>query len=145
MRVCVCGGGSPEAFRESAWDQAGHHPVSLPHFHPLGAWRASYNQRPRALSLGLLQGVVEGRVEGRGSVEEGREPGGEPGRWGGLAPLPALKEKESEVAQSCPTLCDPVNCSLPGSSIHGIFQTTILDWVAISFFLTQGSNLGLPH
>ena len=66
--------GSPEAFRESAWDQAGHHPVSLPHFHPLGAWRASYNQRPRALSLGLLQGVVVvGRVEGRGSVEEGRE------------------------------------------------------------------------
>ena len=35
--------------------------------------------------------------------------------------------------QSCPTLCDPVNCSLPGSSVHGIFQARILEWVAISF------------
>ena len=58
---------------------------------------------------------------------------------------------ESEVAQSCPTLCDsdPVNCSLPGSSIHGIFQARVLQWVAISFsrriFPTQGLNLGLPH
>ena len=40
---------------------------------------------------------------------------------------------ESEVAQSCLTLCDPMDCSLPGSSIHGIFQTRILEWVAISF------------
>ena len=42
-------------------------------------------------------------------------------------------ESESEVAQSCPTLCDPVNCNLPGSSIHGILQARILEWVAISF------------
>ena len=42
-------------------------------------------------------------------------------------------ESESEVAQSCLTLCDPMDCSLPGSSIHGIFQTRILKWVAISF------------
>ena len=33
----------------------------------------------------------------------------------------------------CPTLCDPMDCSLPGSSIHGIFQAQILEWVAISF------------
>ena len=39
----------------------------------------------------------------------------------------------SEVAQSCPTLCDPMDCSLPGSSVHGIFQARILEWVAISF------------
>ena len=38
-----------------------------------------------------------------------------------------------EVAQSCPTLCDPMDCSLPGSSIHGIFQARVLEWVAISF------------
>ena len=38
-----------------------------------------------------------------------------------------------EVTQSCPTLCDPMDCSLPGSSLHGIFQTRILEWVAISF------------
>ena len=34
---------------------------------------------------------------------------------------------------SCPTLCDPMDCSLPGSSVHGIFQAIILEWVAISF------------
>ena len=43
------------------------------------------------------------------------------------------KVKVSEVAQSCLTLCDPVDCSLPGSSVHGIFQARILEWVAISF------------
>ena len=38
-----------------------------------------------------------------------------------------------EVAQSCPTLCDPMDCSLPGFSVHGIFQARVLEWVAISF------------
>ena len=38
-----------------------------------------------------------------------------------------LIESESEVAQSCPTLCDPVDCSLPGSSVHGIFQAIVLE------------------
>ena len=42
-------------------------------------------------------------------------------------------ESESEVSQSCPTLCDPMDCSLPGSSVHGIFQATVLEWVAIYF------------
>ena len=37
------------------------------------------------------------------------------------------------VAQSCPTLCDPLDCSLPGSSVHRIFQTNILEWIAIHF------------
>ena len=41
-------------------------------------------------------------------------------------------EIESEVAQSCPTLCNLVDCSLPGSSVHGILQARILEWVAIS-------------
>ena len=39
----------------------------------------------------------------------------------------------AEVAQSCPTLCDPMDISLPGSAIHGIFQARILEWAAISF------------
>ena len=43
------------------------------------------------------------------------------------------KVKESEIAQSCPTLCDPMDCSLPGFSFHGIFQARVLKWVAISF------------
>ena len=42
-------------------------------------------------------------------------------------------KKESEVAQLCPTLCDPMDCSLPASSVHGIFQARILEWGAISF------------
>ena len=37
------------------------------------------------------------------------------------------------VAQSCPTLCDPMDCNLPGSSVHEILQARILEWVAISF------------
>ena len=44
-----------------------------------------------------------------------------------------LYQSESEVAQWCLTLCEPINCSLPASSIHGIFQVRILEWVAISF------------
>ena len=40
--------------------------------------------------------------------------------------------KVSAVTQSCPTLCDPVDCSPPGSSVHGILQVRILEWVAIS-------------
>ena len=42
------------------------------------------------------------------------------------------------VAQSCPTLCDPMDCSLPGPSVHEIFQARILEWVAISF--SRGSS-----
>ena len=42
-------------------------------------------------------------------------------------------KSESEVAQLCPTLCDPVDCSPPGSSVHGILQARVLEWVAISF------------
>ena len=42
-------------------------------------------------------------------------------------------ESESEVAQSCPTLRDPMDCSLPGSSINGIFWATVLEWGAIVF------------
>ena len=42
-------------------------------------------------------------------------------------------KSESEVTQSCPTLSDPMDCSLPGSSIHGIFQARVLEWGAIAF------------
>ena len=47
-------------------------------------------------------------------------------------------ESESEVAQSCLTLCDPMDCSLPGSSVHGILQARVLEWVAI--FFSRGSS-----
>jgi len=42
-------------------------------------------------------------------------------------------KSESKVAQSCPTLSDPMGCSLPGSSVHGIFQARVLEWGAIAF------------
>ena len=42
-------------------------------------------------------------------------------------------KSESEVPQSCPTLSNPMDCSLPGSSIHGIFQARVLEWGAIAF------------
>ena len=42
-------------------------------------------------------------------------------------------KSESEVAQSCPTLSDLMDCSLPGSSVHGIFQARVLEWGAIAF------------
>ena len=48
-----------------------------------------------------------------------------------------LRLLESEVAQSCPTLCDPIDCSLPSSSVHGIFQAIILEWVAIAFSILR--------
>ena len=54
--------------------------------------------------------------------------------------LQCMKVKsESEVGQSCPTLSNPTDCSLPGSSVHGIFQARVLEWgaVAFSFFLMQ--------
>jgi len=47
-------------------------------------------------------------------------------------------KSESEVAQSCPTLSDPMDCSLPGSSVHGIFQARVLEWDAIAFSSTEG-------
>ena len=53
--------------------------------------------------------------------------------------LQCMKVKsDSEVAQSCPTLSDPMDCSLPGSSIHGIFQARVLEWGAIAF--SRGSS-----
>ena len=53
--------------------------------------------------------------------------------WSGLPFLSPMHESESEVPQSCPTLCDPMDCSLPGSSAHGIFQARVLEWGAIAF------------
>ena len=56
--------------------------------------------------------------------------------------LQCMKVKSgSEVAQSCPTLSDPMDCSLPGSSVHGIFQARVLEWGAIAFSNSQLHSL----
>ena len=51
-------------------------------------------------------------------------------------------KSESEVAQLCPTLSDPMDCSPPGSSVHGIFQARVLEWGAISSLQTHDIRLG---
>ena len=53
--------------------------------------------------------------------------------WSGLPFHSLMHESESEVTQSCLTLCDPMDCSPPGSSVHGIFQARVLEWGAIAF------------
>ena len=49
-------------------------------------------------------------------------------------------KSESEVTQTCPTLSDPMDCSSPGSSIHGVVQARVLEWVAIAFSVLEGSS-----
>ena len=66
-----------------------------------------------------------------------RHPWHSPGKNTGVGchfPLQCMKVKiESEVAQLCPALCDPMDSRLPGSSVHGIFQARVLEWDAIAF------------
>ena len=71
--------------------------------------------------------------------------------WEGTIPLssPGDGNHACLVIQSCPTLCNPMDCSPPGFSVHGILQARILEWVAMSTssrgFPTQGSNSGILH
>ena len=70
--------------------------------------------------------LMLGKIEGR------RRRAWQKMRWLDGITYSMDMKKESEVAQSCPTLCDHMDCSPPGSSIHGILQARILEWVAIS-------------
>ena len=54
-------------------------------------------------------------------------------------------KSETEVAQLCLTLSDPMDCSLPGSSVHGIFQARVLEWGAIAFYLPLNHNEDRPQ
>ena len=102
-----------------------------------------------------LQVFEQGTVDLWGAnilVEKGiwktRGGNGSTGTWGPESWLsPPLFDGEDgkhravrycDVAQSCPTLCDPMDCSPPGSSTHGIFQARVLEWVAIAF--SRGSS-----
>ena len=75
-------------------------------------------------------------------------PWDSPGKNTGVGchfPLQCMKVKsESEVTQLCPTLHDPVDCSLPGSSVHGIFQARVLEWGAIAFSFLGGLVIKNP-
>ena len=76
-----------------------------------------------------------------------RRPGDSPGKNTGVGChflLQYMKVKsKNEVAQSCPTLCNPMDCSLPGFSIHGIFQTRVLEWDAIASSNYQINDMNL--
>ena len=84
----------------------------------ISAWRIPWTQKP-------------GRIQSTGSPRVGHVEVSEQMCMHYIACF--RFESESEVAQLCPTLCDPMDCSLLGSSIHGTFQARVLEWVAISF------------
>ena len=93
-----------------------------------------------------------------GIGESGTQDGGHPGEGGpaggagseptsscnltpgGVTHICACDRMAAKSLQSCPTLCDPMGCSHPGSSIHGIFQARVLEWVAIAFSGWQGNT-----
>ena len=79
-----------------------------------------------------------------GSPPGSSVPGDSPGKNTGVGChflLQCMKVKsESEVTQSCPILYDPMGCSLPGSSAHGIFQARVLEWGAIAFSVPGGTS-----
>ena len=93
-----------------------------------------------------VSNIVVYRAQGMRPRESGT---GEPDRLCAVSSFPHQLQSESEVAQWCPTLWDPMDCGLSGSSVCGIFQARVLEWIAISFsrgiFPTQESSLGLPH
>ena len=80
----------------------------------------------------------------RGQPTGLRRPWDSPGKNTGVGChlfLKCMKVKsESELAQLCPTLSDPMDCSLPGSSVHGIFQARVLEWGAIAFSVQAYNN-----
>ena len=102
------------------------------------SWTVKKAERPRIAML-LLSHFSRVRLYATDRRQPSRlpRPWDSPGKNTGVGChflLQCMKVKsESEVAQSCPTLCDPVDCNIPGSSVHGIFQTRVLEWGASAF------------
>ena len=124
---------------------------SLPHFpFPFFLFLKIQNLK-RKTWLGLKKGAAAAakshqscltlRPHGR-QPSRLRRPWNSPGKNTGVGchfPLQCMKVKsESEVTQLCPTLHNPMDCSLPGPSVHGIFQARVLEWVAIAFSVRKG-------
>ena len=92
-------------------------------------------------SGGVLQGGSQRSLRGKDRQLKSLRRGSKEVRYSGIirkGQWQATRKKRMKVPQSCPTLCDPMDCSLLGSSVHGIFQARILEWVAISF--SRGSS-----
>ena len=104
----------------------------------LAPWKKNYDQP--AADAKLLQSCLTVRPH-RQQPTRLLCPWDSPGKNSGVDChflLQCMKVKsESEVAQSCLTLCDPMDCRPPGSSIHGIFQARVLEWGAVAFSMTN--------
>ena len=103
----------------------------------LTPWKESYDQPAAAAKLLQLCQTLCDPID----PTRLRHPWDSPGKNTGLVChflLQRIKVKsETEVARSCPTLHDPMDCSPPGSSVHGIFQARVLEWGAIAFSYDQ--------
>ena len=125
-------------------------PPPTPRCHPAQVWRSSALSRWSRAIFFLLLPSCPGREAGwdacrahlqmrpRMGIVSCSGPQLLSGTSASLLFAEALGTQEREVTQSCPTLCEPKDCSLPGSSVHGIFQARVLEWVAISF--SRGSS-----
>ena len=92
----------------------------------------------RSSRVPTLCDPIDGSPSGSPSLGFSRQE-----HWSGPPFPPPMRE--SEIAQSCLTLSDPMDCSLPGSSVHGIFQARVLEWVAIAFSRLQSMGLQKSH
>ena len=120
-------------FFATPWTVACQSPLSI------GILRA---RTPEWAAMPSSRGSSQPRIKPRSSTLQAdsllSEPPGKP---------MCICESQSEVAQSCLTLCDLMDCSLPGSSVHGIFQARIVGchFPLLGIFPTQGLNPSLPH
>ena len=87
------------------------------------------NLSANAGDTGLILGLGRSPREGSGnSLQYCLDNPMDRGTWQAIVQVVA-SASESEVAQSCPTLCDPMDCSPPGFSVHGVLQARILEWL----------------
>ena len=102
-----------------------------------GYWGCTCTQRHLLVLLLLSRLSVRLCATPQTAAHHAPHPWDSPGKNTGVGChflLQCMKVKsESEAAQSCPTLRDPMDCSPPGSSVHGIFQARVLEWGAIAF------------
>ena len=134
--------GSSNKLRTENWQEHIHRRTNYPRTtFPWVFWKIIWDNEPILIPLLLLLLSHFSRVwlcaTPRTAAHQASCPWDSPGKNTGVGChflLQCMKvESESEVAQSCPTLSDPMDYSLPGSSIHGVFRATVLEWGAIAF------------